>query len=403
MSVTIHQQPGEFAPAYNDIIILAAFTNYTQPNFKGIAVVKNGAGTEIARLKTPVLYATDKCVFNISRILESHVSFSFTRPVAVTLVQDGVVYEWEVEVGEEYGTPVSGFTNIQSASGWASNQVFTREQTFSKNDWLSQQGNDSQFLSNRRIKPIMDGQDDFLSFFIKPTPLTWFPEYVQFKSYSAAGVLLSTTEFNSPSGTIGEFYQGIIPSGFNANDIDAGELHAGSQPAIHPSAAYYTVQLFDNSDVAASELYTYTITEWCSEYELRHVWYLNRQGGMESQGFYLKRDDTWAIDRGMMKQQTRELLTATSYGDNTEKHGFKAFDTRSRQRVSLYTDWLTNAEAVYLKELATSPIVFLEEDGNFIPVTVENQDYPQQNTTDNDTFFWKLDLLFSDFERSQRG
>lgn len=405
MSVTVHQSPEEVTPAYNDMNILATFSNYASANFKGIAVVKNGAGTEIARLKSPVLYSEQKVVFNISRILESYISYSFTRPVVVTLVQDGVLYEWEVEIGEEYGTPASGTFNIQSASGWASNQVFTGREfdDYDKNTWLSYNGNDAQFLSNRRVKPIADGQDDFLSFLIKPSPLTWFAEYVEFKSYTAGGTLLSTTSFNVPGGSIGEIYQCIIPSGFNVNDVDGSELYAGAQPAIHPSAAYYTIQVFDNSAVAATELYRYNITEWCSEYDLKHLWYLNRHGAMESQGFYLKREDAWTVERGMMKQQTRELLTSTRYGENTEKHAFKAFDTRSRQRVSLYTDWLTDAEAEYLKELVTSPVVFFEDDGYFIPVNIENQEYIQQNTTDNDTFFLKVDIVYSDFERSQRG
>ena len=78
MAITINTEPNDVAPVYSDISYVVTSTNYAQPNFKVVAVIKDAAGTIIAKLKAPIFHGTtDKGVFNISRILQNYVTYVF--------------------------------------------------------------------------------------------------------------------------------------------------------------------------------------------------------------------------------------------------------------------------------------------------------------------------------------
>ena len=83
MAITINTEPNDISPVYSDISYVVTSTNYAQANFKFIAVVKNAAGTTIAKLKARIFHGTtDKGVFNISRILQNYVTYDFTQGLA---------------------------------------------------------------------------------------------------------------------------------------------------------------------------------------------------------------------------------------------------------------------------------------------------------------------------------
>ena len=79
MAITIESEPTDRAPVYSDLTYVVSTTNEAQANFRFIAVVKDGSGNIIAKLKAPILYnSTDRGVFNLSRILQNYVTYNFT-------------------------------------------------------------------------------------------------------------------------------------------------------------------------------------------------------------------------------------------------------------------------------------------------------------------------------------
>ncbi|NBW35012.1 MAG: hypothetical protein EBR30_08335 [Cytophagia bacterium] len=104
MAITINTEPNDISPVYSDISYVVTSTNYAQSNFKFVAVVKNAAGTIIAKLKAPIFHGTtDKGVFNISRILQNYVTYDFTQNLGTLTKCLNSYIGYSVEFGEEYG------------------------------------------------------------------------------------------------------------------------------------------------------------------------------------------------------------------------------------------------------------------------------------------------------------
>ena len=101
MAITINREPADVAPVYSDISYVVTSTNYAQPNFKFIAVVKNAAGTILAKLKAPIFHGTtDKAVFNLSRILQNYVTYDFTQTLTTIEKCTNSYLAYSVEFGE---------------------------------------------------------------------------------------------------------------------------------------------------------------------------------------------------------------------------------------------------------------------------------------------------------------
>ena len=104
MAITIITEPNDIAPVYSDISYVLSSTNYTQTNFKFVAVVKDSGGNTIAKLKAPIFYGTtDKGVFNLSRILQNYVTYDFNTATTTTAKCANSLVLYSVEFGEEYG------------------------------------------------------------------------------------------------------------------------------------------------------------------------------------------------------------------------------------------------------------------------------------------------------------
>lgn len=136
MAITVNVQPDGTAgitPAHNDIIFIVTSSNYAQTNFKFIAVVKDGSGNQIAKLKAPIQYgSTDKAVFNLRRILQSYVSQNIGLSVDTTARCTDSYADYSVEFGEEYrSTPTEylALTTVTGQTVWNA--------AFDAPDWIS--------------------------------------------------------------------------------------------------------------------------------------------------------------------------------------------------------------------------------------------------------------------------
>lgn len=399
MSFTLLQQPQPVSPAYNDLIFLCDSSNATSGSYNYIADVKNGSGTTLAKLKVPIIYGSDYGVFNIQRILESYVTYDFDLTGNFEDLTQNSLFKYEVEFGDDIsGTET---TNITSITQWVWNAAMTRKDfsTFSSGDWIITDGATAKFLTNRRSKRIRLGQDDWLYYIHYFNPLPFAVTTAKYRGYTSAGVLLSTVEFTITSGIAGVNYQiAKVPSGRNAAAITATPS-SGSLPAVHAAASYFTVTLYDDGGTAVTEAYRINLLDECTQHEPIDIYYLNPLGGFDSICFDLVRSDKFTPTRKQMKRQLYEL-SGTTYEYNRHKHGVANYDTTEKQTVTLNSDWLDSDEVQIMHELISSPVVFMRDGSDYIPVTVLNSDW-NQDLNEN---LVSCELIVElDSERLQRG
>jgi len=399
MAITINTEPNDIAPVYSDISYVLTTTNYAQSNFKFVAVVKNAAGTIIAKLKAPIFHGTtDKGVFNLSRILQNYVTYDFTQSLAAISKCTNSYLAYSVEFGEEYGG--TEYLNLTSDTGkyvWNGlYNLYNGETT--TNYLITFPSTSPKFLTRVRTRRVSLAQTDYLYYMRGNTGAN---AEIQVKAYDGSGSLIATSQIKSTFTDAGEKSEYLLrcPAGpDNLNDITAGNLTSGTAGNVIPaSTSYYTMQAIDNGSQLGSELYRFDIVEECSKYETQYLYFLNPLGGFETVRCSMASKDKYNISRKQFKRNNY-TLSGNTYAYDTSKHGITNYAVEKTKEITLNTNWLTETEFEWLQDLIASPVVFL---GN-IPVNIVETSYEVFNYVDGPNNL-KITVQYTEPERLQNA
>lgn len=363
---------------------------YTDANFKFVAVVKNSGGTQIGKFRFPIYpNSTNKGVISITRILEAQVNSFFSDDSSSIGSSTLPLFEYEVEFGTEYGTPVAEYLNQQSSTLITTNATTSDDVSF---EWLTPV----------RIRNINRNEISWLYWNNGTGTTSLSTNIVQIKAYTANGSIIKTTNINYTATAKTQFR---IAVGANQTDFTStGSISTGSVPFVPTNAAYFTVDLgtLDGFGLftAISTQMRYNIVDNCSQFDGYTVCWLNERGGFDSWYFDMVRKDTYEIDRRMMKRDTYEL-TGNRFDRNTHKHSRLAYYTETSQRATLNSNNLSTADSDFLQGLAVSPEVYLLDGTDYYPINVMPNNYEKKYNNVDGVFNFALDISFSEPVRSQ--
>lgn len=368
MAITIENEPGDIAPVYSDLTYTLSSTNTALTNFKFVAVIKDAAGTILAKLKAPLYTGTNYGVFNISRILQNYVTFDFAQATTIPAKCSNSFIAYSVEFGEEYnGTEYLNLTSDTGKYAW--NGLYSKWDSELISDYeITFPGTARKFLTTIRRRRVTRTQYDYLYFMRGGTALG--ADRVEVKAYDAAGnATTSVIKQVLNASNKDEYLLRLAAGVVNLNQITSGNLYSGTAGSVVPvGTVYYTIQVKNNTDDPGSEAYRFDIVEECSKYSHRVLYFLNRLGGFETLRCSMLNRDVYSVDRKQLKRNTYGF-TGTSYGRDTTAHGIASYATTKSRKVILNTDFLNELEWQWVDELISSPVVYL--DGN-IPVNITN-------------------------------
>jgi hypothetical protein len=367
VAITIENEPGDITPVYSDITYTLSSNNSGQTNFKFVAVVKNAAGTILAKLKAPVYTGTSYGVFNLSRILQNYVTFDFNQATTIPAKCSNSFLAYSVEFGEEYGG--SEYLNLTSDTGkYTWNGLFSKWESEAVSDYEIAIPSSRKFLTTVRSRRVTRAQYDYL-YFLRGAA-TGVDE-VEVKAYDAAGNATTSVIDQTFNTTAKDEYLLRMAAGVvNLNQIPSASLISGTAGSVVPvGTVYYTIQLKQSiGNDPCSEAYRFDVIEECSKYTPRVLYFLNRLGGFETLRCSMLNRDTFEVQRKQLKRNTYEF-TGTQYGRDTAAHGIANYSTTKTRKVILNTDFLNATEWQWVDDLLSSPIVYL--DGT-IPVNITN-------------------------------
>jgi hypothetical protein len=375
VALSITQQPNAYQPAYNDtnfVITESSGAIYTKDNFKFIGDVKVNSAS-IAKLKTPIYYgSTNKGVFNIGRILENYVSYDFNLNDTSASGCTNSIKDYSVEFGYEFSTSPTGtiteYLNLTSATGSVWNASLNPIDLVSYSSQYTMSGS-GKFLTPIRSKTISRTQKDWL-YAIRNTATSAVVTYSD-----------STTQ------TI------ALPSS------KVVRIPCGSQLTIPSGATYYDIVLKVGA-TTLSETYRITLFDECSKYETTDIFFLNSLGGFDSFRFDKVRRDNYAIER---KQYTSNPYTlGATYGYQTSSFKSKNYDTISTHRVKLFSNWITEQQSEWLRDLIESPVVFMYDGVTLVAVNVDTNAYEVKRHVQDKVFNIEFDVVYSFENKRQR-
>jgi hypothetical protein len=360
---------------------------YSDTNFKFIAVVKDGAGNQLAKMKFPIYpNSTNKGVLSVNRILESQIANFFDISSTTIGTSTSPICEYEVEFGKEYGTPATEYLNEATTTKYTTNSAYTGDVSY-----------EGLHTVRRNI------HRDELSWFYwnNATGTTNLGENVlEIKSYNAAGGVLQTCMIRYTATAKTQFK---IPIGYNQNSFTStGDIMSGSVPFVDAAAAYFTIQVgqWDGVSVftAVSSLFRYDYYDNCSEFDGYTLCWLNDKGGFDSWYFNMFRREKWGIEKKLMKRDTHEF-DGNRFSRNTRKHSTSVYHATRTQKATLHSDNITTADSEFIKGLFASPEVYLLDGSDFYPVVVNIPEYEQRYNSIDGVFNQVVEIEYSEPER----
>lgn len=377
MSVTINQKPYSYTPAYNDVNFVVSESSsaiYGKDNFKWICEVVVDSAT-IAKLKTPIYYgSTNKGVFNIGRIIENYVNWDFNYNDSTASGCVTSFKPYQVKVGYEYSNSPTGsvteYLNQTNATGEVFNAALNPIDfvSYNESDYI---GTSRKFLTTARTQ------------YIHRTQKAWL--YAIKNTATNLRILYS----DSTTSTI------TLPN----SDI----VRIPVNLTTPSGATYFDCWLRNGSGTQVSETYRFYIKDECSKYETYDVFWLNRLGGFDSFRFNKVSKTSHEITRKQYRQNPYQLdNTAVSWSYGTDAFSNTQFYTESKKKLTLFSDWITDSQSIWLRDLVESPVVFIHDGTNLLAVNVTNSTYEEKKWINDKMFNLQLDLEFAFVDKKQR-
>lgn len=365
MSYTIQATPPSLSSVHGDLIWTVAYPEHTAdpvtyPNFKfvGDLYINGVLEATIKKVPDPV---TNIGIFNMGQIIRSYLETTFNPTAATFLAQTLPTGAFNIKVtmkfGEEYS--YTTYTNLLLDS---ERTYFNNYNSRLTGISTSLYGYSNKPLTTRPYKTFYwcDGANNFIPYF----PTSTSPFTITVTSYDPNGTLWNQdTEIITPA---------------NANDClifncSPAAINQAIPLMIDDFPTYYTIEFG-----AGGEVYRFDKKCECA-YEVFTLHFLNKFGGFESKEFTKVSRKTIQIEK---KDFGKLPYTVDSSGfvsykntNNVYNESRSTYSSQFQEKMVLNSDFITDEEYLWLEELVLSPLVYVEQDGYFFPVTITETDY----------------------------
>lgn len=433
MAITIRRQPNTLNQVNADLVYVASSTKTGEPQMKYVCDIQDKDRNLLVRLKqeqNPSGYA----VFEVGSILQDYMEFD--KPFEEnTLIYNAVSQSqrFHVAFGEEYGTSTSSSTDIYNGK---TDAVGTPAKSGSSLflgmgivDYTLGNTDGYNYDSSSKWIPYAFDEDvpDFNNHqALTDSPLTQSiadsdyhtitlyqvspnddrdniqsgsdPYYVQFTGYTqkdGKGSQVGSWDYYNIRSNGGGPRTGTtdkiadVTSSIHFTDGTLWQTFAiggGNYPNISNIATAslsYKVQVLkqgtdgqeNSNQVLESRIFNVINTASCG-YEPVRFAFVNDYGAWDYHTFSLAQSRTDAITRKTYDQNIVDYSTNNTFAPfDGERRGTTVYDLSVQESRTVESDYLTQEEADWLRQLLESPEVFIQRGTQMIPVVITNSSY----------------------------
>lgn len=400
MAITLIQQPQEYAPAYNPLVYTATSTNVDEANFKFIFDIYVN-DVLVKRVRTNPDSVSGAGKIDVHRIVETYVTRDGSFDTGFQPCPNSYV-EYYLKIGEVYGTTAVDHLNLLTTSDrFAWNGVFdfldfvSLDTDTAPTNYVTP-NNTKKFLTNQPANALL-GQRLPVRF-----DCPRFLYYIERSENDAlvlrvtkreAGVTTTRDITNMDTGDSKLWRIAVDPASINT------EL---SEAYLTTTMEYYNVALYNVSGSTSSEILEFSINSECTEHPEFHIVFLNNPGGFDSYTFFKRNIPRSTIERKSL-YRGQGNMSGTSFVFDESNRGTVNYNTRVSDRIILNSDWVTEEVQAWLKELFTSPEIFLVSGTNLIAMDIINTEWEQKFAVNRELFNVTIELNYSVKNFRQRG
>ena len=391
-------QPINENESINDSIFWGADSDNTgKTNFKYVFDVLNGSGQLLIRSKIYPEPNNTRGFFDVSSVLRNELDLDFIEtpgnyqgPLVVKQLNkfNNIQLEYTIQAGEEYNEAYSGVTTLNMASGtaYAYNYVpnlWKRQDPY----YFTELSN--KYLTNRpkKIRVNFDYND-----FQNVTQ--WEQILIGLNSYNIETdgkfyLMLNTYDSNDNL-LVQSYYQAydgneyISTSLSNYVQIDISpyniNLNAELTGSINNNTAYYDVQILDGYYNVCDSIRVY-IDKCKGNYPIYNLHFMNSLGMFDTARFTCVDKLQMQVTRKSFNK--KDVIFKSGFGGLIPSYDndYKLNETKINygqnieHTLKLTMDFPTDEEYEWLSELFYSPLIYLNHENKYYPITIKNTNY----------------------------
>ncbi len=378
MAITVLQTPETYPSLHDDLWYVVSSNNSAQLNFKYVFDVYIST-TLVARIKLFPDPVEDSAAFNASNIVRnfwlSYFKPSTTRQ-AFNYDGNDIFVSYTIKYGEEYNGTL--YTNLTTATYKAYNYYNPIFRAWNANYYG---GYDSKWITNRDRNNLTVGYTEKL--------------YVSWLNINFPDVAIGL-KVSVDGGTL-QIGNTVLVDEFTMFDVGPEAINNYFSANLIPST-------FTKYTVRVNDLDTLTIYNSCSKYNVESLHFLNQLGGYDTFTFRLVNKQESLGERKNYDRPGWEFTSDTMNRYDAYKRiyaGMRTYSVQQSVTLKLTSDFLTQTDHEWLKELIMSPEVYLEKAGFYYPVTISTNNWEQKIRNVDKTFNLTLDVNFSKKINSQ--
>jgi hypothetical protein len=394
MAITIDQQVTGMATAYNPIDYVLSSTNTSETSFKFISDVYVN-GVKRHRYLTPADPVYSNGFIDIASIIESYLTFDFDTSLNDDSIKDNPnsIVEVYVDFGEQYDvsgviTDFSGLATSQTLEVINGSLEYEDYIGFDYTEYLNDSTAATKFLTNAPVNRTIPSDMNAWLYMYNDNS-TVYLDKVRVRTYDSNGTINGLFTFSNSYRGGGSYTDNHVrfPVGANLNNVTGVTVNSGALPILDADVASYDVQTFDNLITGTSEIRTYTRDLTCTGFDRYTLHFINELGGFDSFAFDLVHKINWSKEQSnyMTHGYTRSEDAVTR---NLTKHQKRSYHTQTNKSIRLTSNWITEAESIWLRELFDSPIIYCEyPDGTLVAVAdIDLNTYEEKQNIIDKTF-----------------
>jgi len=367
--ITIIQQPEQYTPAYNPMNYVVSSDNYTEPSFQYVfdLYVK---GVFISRHRLPPAVFSNVAMLDVSGIVQSYLTHDFDYASSAFDRNYNSYADVYVRFGEEYSVSgvITTYINlVTSATCYAVNASL---EYLSFVDWSNNtfyKGSTRKYLTNIAQPNVLENTSMWLHFNYD-TPATI--ERIRVRTYTSAGTLINTNSF-VPT----DLSNIDLEDRFLRVSVGTKNLKSLFGSTFFDGASYYTIELVDAGASFSFELKRINIQESNCMYKNIEVHFLNVHGGFDVFNFKLSSHKESDIERKIYYNDAGLFNNSNEYIYSASDRTIQNMVSSNQDMIKANSDWISEEESIWLKELITSPVVFALIDNVLVPINLTETKY----------------------------
>lgn len=411
MSVTIQQSPQTMIPGFNDIIYVVSSDHVNDENFQFVCDLYldddagniTHAGRTYLREKTPADPIHSSGVFNISEKIKQFLTYDVGNDLFASQKCPNSIISIQAKFGEEFGGS-SGTTvyanQVTATTIRTFNGVLDQADlnAYAKGTFVGSTASTTRRFLTNQPKTVK----------ARTTEHGWL--YFLVESVNDANTIIVTTTDSVSADT-----QYAIPNDFASSLSTVGRymIRVPARPAtimrdignwaMFDDIVKYTIHSQNDASAQDREKLTFNIDTTCTDHTIYTIHFLNRLGGFDTFSFIRAHTEETDVERKKFKRNLITRIGGGRYGYNNKDLSDVQYQTKHKDTIKLSSDWISEAEATWLEELITSPVVFHDDptDG-LLAINITDTKYKRKQWRTDGLFNLELSFQYS-FDRYRQG